>query len=399
MYFVFRDLKPENLLMVSVDDDAELKIVDFGFAAHVRGMSLSKQCGTPGYVAPEILENKLHGTPVDMWSFGVILFILLAGYPPFYDSDQKNLYRKIKSAAYEFHPKYWSTISDEAKDLINKLLVVNPLRRYTADQALAHPWLHVDDKVLAATGLQGSVDELKKFQAARKLKAGIHAVLAVSKLKKIMGSLYNMREAMEEEAKPHTLDARYELGDVLGEGGYAVVRSGVRKGDRKEVAVKVISRERIDRDTEASIRAEVSILQSLDHANIVRAYELFEEPDSFAFVLEKISGGELFDRIVKKTFYSEIEARELAKSLLDGIKYCHDHNIAHRDLKPENLLMVSESDDAAVKIVDFGFAAIAHGNTLTSQCGTPGYIAPEILFGRPHGKHFSFAFIFLIVTN
>jgi len=405
--------------MVSADDDAELKIVDFGFAAHVRGMSLSKQCGTPGYVAPEILENKLHGTPVDMWSFGVILFILLGGYPPFHDSDQKNLYRKIKSAAYEFHPKYWSTISDEAKDLIKSLLTVNPLRRFTADQALAHPWLHVDDHVLAATGLQETVEELKKFQASRKLKAGMHAVLAVNKLKKIMGSIYNLREHMEEETKPHTLDARYELGDVLGEGGYAVVRAGVRKSDKKEVAVKVMNRDRIDRDTEASIRSEVSVLQSLDHPNIVRAYELFEEPDNFSFVLEKISGGELFDRIVKKTFYSEVEARQLAKVLLEGIKYCHDHHIAHRfvcfflkvffslfmaqchfsilfyrDLKPENLLMVSESDDADVKIVDFGFAAIAHGETLTAQCGTPGYIAPEILFGRPHGAwYFCLSFL------
>lgn len=329
------------------------------------------------------------GTPVDMWSFGVILFILLGGYPPFHDTDQKMLYRKIRTGTFEFHPKYWSNISEDAKDLIRKLLTINPLQRYTADQALAHPWLHVDDHLMNQEHLHENVEELKRFQAARKLKAGINAVRAVTKLKTIMGSLANMREAMEQEAHPFTLEARYELGDVLGEGGYAVVRSGKSKHDERDVAVKVMNRSSIDHETEASIRNEVSLLQSIEHPNIVRAFELFEEPEHFYFVLEKISGGELFDRIVKKTFYSEVEARHLAKVLLEAIKYCHDHNIAHRDLKPENILMVSNEDDAELKIVDFGFAAITHGNTLTTQCGTPGYIAPEILSGKPHGN-FSF---------
>jgi calcium/calmodulin-dependent protein kinase (CaM kinase) II/calcium/calmodulin-dependent protein kinase I len=264
-----------------------------------------------------------------MWSFGVILFILLGGYPPFHDNDQKQLYRKIRSAAFDFHPKYWSAISEEAKDLIRHLLCVNPLQRYNVDQALAHPWLHVDDHLMTSH-LQETVDELKKFQAARKLKAGINAVVAVSKLKKIMSSLSNMRQAMEEEILPHTLEARYELGEVLGEGGYAVVRSGISKRNQKEVAIKVMNRSSIDPDTEASIRNEVSVLQTLEHPHIVRAFELFEEPEQFYFVLEKINGGELFDRIVKKTFYSEVEARQLAASLLDAIKYCHANHIAHR---------------------------------------------------------------------
>lgn len=317
--------------MVSDSDDADVKIVDFGFAARVKGLSLSKQCGTPGYVAPEILENKLHGTPVDMWSFGVILFILLGGYPPFHDNDQRQLYRKIRSGLFEFHPKYWSTISSEAKDLIRRLLCVNPLQRYTADQALAHPWLHVDDHLIPAGHLEETVGELRKFQAARKLKAGITATMAINRMKKLMGSLANMREAMEEEERaPHTLDARYTLGEVLGEGGYAVVREGTAKVDQRKVAVKVMHRAKIDPDTEASIRNEVSVLQSLSHPHIVRAYELFEEPEHFYFVLEKISGGELFDRIVKKTFYTEAEARQLTTSLLSAIKYCHDNNVAHR---------------------------------------------------------------------
>jgi serine/threonine protein kinase len=276
-----------------------------------------------------ILSNP-PGTPVDMWSFGVILFILLGGYPPFHDADQKQLYRKIRAGVYEFHPKYWSTISEEVKDLIRGLLTVNPLKRLTATQALGHPWLHQNERQLSMSNLDQTVEELKKFQAQRRLKAGINAVKAANKLMKIISSLSNIKAAIAQEEKEHSLEARYELGDVIGEGGYAVVKAGVSKIDQRHVAIKVMNRGKIDPETEVSIRNEVSVLQSLNHPNIVKAYELFEEPEHFYFVLEKVSGGELFDRIVQKTVYTEAEARELAKVLLGGIKYCHDHHIVHR---------------------------------------------------------------------
>lgn len=113
---VHRDLKPENVLLTSKKDDAEIKLADFGFAERVTSMnSLTTQCGTPGYVAPEILKNDKYGKPVDMWSIGVITYILLGGYPPFHDENQRNLFSKIKRGKYEFHAEYWSAVSDEAK--------------------------------------------------------------------------------------------------------------------------------------------------------------------------------------------------------------------------------------------------------------------------------------------
>ena len=129
---------------------------------------------------------------------------------------------------------------------------------------------------------------------------------------------------------PHTVHARYEIGDVLGKGGYAVVKRAVSKLDNTVVAMKMMNRENLDANAEKTIRSEVSLLQSLSNPNIVRGYDFFEEPKTFYFVLEKIDGGELFDRIVRKTHYSEKEARDLVRVLLSGIKYCHDRNIAHR---------------------------------------------------------------------
>ena len=98
-------------------------------AKKVEGKSLDTQCGTPGYVAPEILKGKKYGTAVDMWSCGVIVYILLGGYPTFHDDNHAILYRKIKAADYAFDPQYWDQVSDDAKDLIKKMLVVDPDKR------------------------------------------------------------------------------------------------------------------------------------------------------------------------------------------------------------------------------------------------------------------------------
>lgn len=316
-----------------------------------------------------------------MWSFGVILYIILGGYPPFHDENQQRLFKKIEQGVYAFHPEYWNDISQEAKDLIVRLLDTDMHRRYTVDQALAHPWVQAADSLLLTKSLATNLAELKKFQAGRKWKAGVKAIMAVNKMKKLTSAF-----AKSTKVLPHTLDARYELGKKLGEGGYAVVKMGVNKHDQSLVAVKILDRSKMDEEHQKGLRHEVSILQALSHPNIVKALDFFEEPERFYVVMECINGGELFDRIVKKTCYTEKEARDLTSTLLKALKYLHDKNFVHRDLKPENLLLTSEENDADVKIVDFGFATEVDGENLTSHCGTPGYIAPEILKDMHYGK-------------
>ena len=127
--------------MASTDDDADIKLADFGFAISTDSSQLKTQCGTPNYVAPEILNNEPYGKPVDMWSIGVITFILIGGYPPFDDDNQRKLFKKIKKADFDFDPEYWGNVSDEAKDLIKNLIRVNPNHRLTAEQALKHDWV------------------------------------------------------------------------------------------------------------------------------------------------------------------------------------------------------------------------------------------------------------------
>ena len=119
-----------------------------------------------------------------MWSFGVILYILLCGYPPFRDKAEKQLFMKIRAGVYEFHAKYWDRVSDDAKDLIRRLLVVNPVERYTVDDALAHAWVHADARQLSSYDLSESLSELELFQAGRHFKAGVNVIMAIHKMSK-----------------------------------------------------------------------------------------------------------------------------------------------------------------------------------------------------------------------
>lgn len=188
-----RDLKPENLLLVSKSDDSEVKIADFGFAKKVyKECTLKTQCGTPGYVAPEILEGKKYDQRSDMWSVGVILYILLGGYPPFIEKTQRDLFRKIKKGAYEFHEEYWGTVSKEARNLISSLLTVNPSKRLDAVQALKNKWIRGDADTLAKKGLDKSLESLKKFNAKRKFKAAVSTVVAVNKLNSLGAAFKSM---------------------------------------------------------------------------------------------------------------------------------------------------------------------------------------------------------------
>lgn len=146
---------------------------------------MTTQCGTPGYVAPEILEGKPYDTQADMWSLGVIVYILLGGYPPFIEQNQRELFRKIRKGQYEFHEEYWGQVSEDAKNLIRKLLTVSPTQRYDAEAAMRNGWIGADASKLEAQNLGVNLEQFKKFNAKRKFKAAVKTVVAANKLQSL----------------------------------------------------------------------------------------------------------------------------------------------------------------------------------------------------------------------
>ncbi|KAL0128374.1 hypothetical protein PUN28_003576 [Cardiocondyla obscurior] len=181
---VHRDLKPENLLYYSPDEDSKIMISDFGLSKMEDSGIMATACGTPGYVAPEVLAQKPYGKAVDVWSIGVISYILLCGYPPFYDENDANLFAQILRGEFEFDSPYWDDISASAKDFIGKLMCVNVEERYTCKQALAHPW--ISGNAASNKNIHSTVSEqLKKNFAKSKWKQAYHAATVIRQMQRL----------------------------------------------------------------------------------------------------------------------------------------------------------------------------------------------------------------------
>lgn len=190
---VHRDLKPENIMYANMKANSAVKVVDFGLstrAAHGES-SMKTACGTPEYVAPEVISKKPYTNKCDMWSVGVIMYILLCGYPPFGEENSRLLYRKIRSADIDFPPEDWHCISKEAHSLVNSLIVVDIDKRLSAKQVLEHPWMvkmlpgdytpaGASEEAKPLPGLAKAQGLMKAFNARRKLKAAA----MVARLKK-----------------------------------------------------------------------------------------------------------------------------------------------------------------------------------------------------------------------
>ncbi|KAI8646090.1 kinase-like domain-containing protein [Parasitella parasitica] len=177
---VHRDIKPENLLFKTPAENAELLITDFGLSKLLKNHNqvLTTACGTPGYVAPEVLKGTGHGKPVDIWSVGVIMYTLLSGFTPFYGEDQNELFDSIMKGKYDFDDENWEDISDEAKNLINKLLTFDPNKRITAEEAVKDIWITSEEN----KGINIAPTVLKGFESRRTLKSLVGAVTAINRM-------------------------------------------------------------------------------------------------------------------------------------------------------------------------------------------------------------------------
>jgi calcium/calmodulin-dependent protein kinase I len=184
------------------------------------------------------------------------------------------------------------------------------------------------------------------------------------------------------------IEDHYELGEEIGKGGFSVVYKAVRKSDQGEFAVKCIKKKMVEGDDIKLLRREIQIMKKLNHPNILKLYEVYEDDEQFYLVMELVKGKELFDKIVERGMYSERDAANIILQVVSAVRYLHENGIAHRDLKPENLLSAGEEENEIVKIADFGFSKsfADEGEKLMTSCGSPGYVAPEILTAESYDK-------------
>ena len=184
------------------------------------------------------------------------------------------------------------------------------------------------------------------------------------------------------ENKGIKIETKYEIGDKLGSGAFSIVKKGKRLSDKKEFAIKIIRKKDVKLPL---LEREIEIMKKLKHPHVLPLFEVFEDSENIFLVLQLIEGGELFDRIIERGNYSEKEAAKIVKQILEAVKYLHSQGVVHRDLKPENLLVRDKAKtNLHIFAADFGLSRVFSGSGLLTYCGSPEYVAPEVLSMKPY---------------
>mmetsp|Transcript_14635 Transcript_14635/g.24223 ORF Transcript_14635/g.24223 Transcript_14635/m.24223 type:complete len:310 (+) Transcript_14635:254-1183(+) len=183
------------------------------------------------------------------------------------------------------------------------------------------------------------------------------------------------------------ITAKYAIGKILGTGTFGTVRAALSMTDFSKWAVKILSKKSLEGKDNEIVNTEVQILQIIRNPNIIFSKEVFYTKKHVLVFMERLNGGDLFDRIVKMDRIPEVEARLIFKQIVLAVRYLHSINVVHRDLKPENMMFETASMNSTLKIIDFGLATIMEpGKLMNSPCGSPGYVAPEILMDYPYNE-------------
>lgn len=187
---------------------------------------------------------------------------------------------------------------------------------------------------------------------------------------------------------PKPFQEEYKISVSLGSGAFGEVRKVIHRSTNEVRAVKIFRKNlALTAADHAKLTQEINILRSLDHPNIIRVYEFFEDSKCFYIVMEKCNGGELFEEILKRSYFGETQAAIILHQLFSAVAYLHDNDIIHRDLKPENILLEEKGDIMNIKLIDFGTAIrVEPGRSVKGAIGTAYYIAPEVLAGSYNNK-------------
>ncbi|OQR66144.1 ribosomal protein S6 kinase alpha-5-like, partial [Tropilaelaps mercedesae] len=423
---IYRDIKLENILL---DAEGHIVLTDFGLSKEFVCDRSGQQrtfsfCGTIEYMAPEVVKASTtgHDYCADWWSVGVLTYELLTGASPFTVEGEKNNQAEISKRILRNQPPMPATISSDARDFIEKLLIKDPTRRLGggsggSEELKAHRffrginWTALAGKQLTAPFVPKISNELDVSNFSEEFTSMVPAdspAVVPNYSESDTGDLFkgysyvapsvlfsaNMlsKDLMISEAQGderpglnqlvaarfknsaffRDYDLQVEDAGFLGDGSFSVCRRCVHKETGAVRAVKIVSR-RLDTSREMQL-----LRMCQGHPNIVELVDVYEDEYHTYIVTELLSGGELFQMISRKSRFTENEARKIFKRLVSAVYFMHKKNIVHRDLKPENLLFTA--DKATIKVVDFGFARLKPEEELMkTPCFTVSYAAPEVL--------------------
>lgn len=418
---IYRDIKLENILL---DSQGHIVLTDFGlskeFLPHEKDQRTYSFCGTIEYMAPEVVRGGTtgHDFSVDWWSVGVLTYELLTGASPFTVEGERNNQAEISKRILKSQPPMPDNISGDIKDFIQKLLVKDPRKRLGGgiDDALelkkhrffkGLDWEDLSTKRIAAPFVPKIAGELDVSNFAEEftsmVPADSPALAPMSDDKVFKGYSYvapsvlfsdnilteellgctndsrpNISQLLAAKFKNSAFFQNYDLitkEGILGDGSFSVCRKCIHKKTGLAYAVKIVSR-RIDTTQEVQL---LRLCQG--HPNIVQFVEAFQDEAHTYIVLELLTGGELLERIRRRARFTESEACRIFRRLVSAVHFMHNRGVVHRDLKPENLLFTDSSDNATIKVVDFGFARLkpSDNQLMKTPCFTLNYAAPEVL--------------------
>ncbi|XP_022915732.1 ribosomal protein S6 kinase alpha-5-like isoform X2 [Onthophagus taurus] len=420
---IYRDIKLENIL---VDESGHIVLTDFGLSKELsRNLERAYSfCGTIEYMAPEVVKGGTqgHDIAVDWWSVGVLTYELLTGASPFTVEGEKNTQQEISRRILKTTPPIPSSLGKEVADFISRLLVRDPRQRLggggeDAKELKRHPFFrYMDWKALSRKEIPApfkpvircELDVSNFSEEFTQMQPTDSPAVVPPNYDKIFKGysyvapsvLFTRNVISDELLKPverpdvtstlvqcqindSPFFQQYDIDlneEILGDGSFSVCRRCVCKKTDKEYAVKIVSRK-------TDCTQEINLLRACQgHDNIVNLHDVIIDDAHTYLILEFLRGGELLDRIRKKSKFTESEASGILRKLVSAVSFMHTHGVVHRDLKPENLLFTSNDENAEIKVVDFGFARLKkEKEPMHTPCFTLHYAAPEVLNGDPSG--------------
>jgi len=397
---IHMDVKPFNILFANKNTDFGLKLIDFGLARQLgdeKDVAISKLQGTIEYMAPEVMNCKSASPASDMWSVGVVAYMLLSGgKSPFYCGSRYRTMARSLSCEYDLNIPELSHTSAEAKELVRNLLIVDQTKRLTAKDCLAHAWLADEDiyidvlHELETTWMRRCLARRRWYRALNALKA-MHTMVKltfpetvpdpeiISTIKSAAPT--RIAVAAEDLATPKDMEIYKETYDnlaLVGSGTFGSVYCARNKETENIVASKYLIQEK------KKVQVEAKVLRDLiSSAFVVQLIGLYESSLNCVLVTEYLAGGDLVTRTAADEFcLTERKCQIFIRQLVRGVQYIHSQGIIHLDLKPFNIMFANPDDDYNLRIIDFGLSerlAVGESQVKMTMCGTLEYMSPEVM--------------------